>query len=384
MSADNSTTPALRKPAKPYPDFPLYAHASGRWAKKIRQRLHYFGKWEGGWQAALDAYDAQKDALHSGKKAREDPAGLMVKDLCSAFLNAKQSSVRTGELSQRSLSDYRGATDMLVKFFGGRRFVVDLGPDDFAELRAYMARRWGPVRLGNTIQRVRCVFKYGFDAELIERVVRFGAGFARPSKKVLRLARAKQGVKLFSAEEIRKILGIAGPSMKAMILLGINCGFGNADCANLPTLAVDLDKGWIDFPRPKTGIERRCPLWPETVTAIREALAVRPEPKDLADAGLLFITKYGWKWSNDTSSNPISQETRKLLQELHIGGRKGIGFYTLRHSFRTVADASKDQPAIDHIMGHESPHMSSVYRETIDDARLQAVVDHVRKWLFGK
>jgi hypothetical protein len=34
-------------------------------------------------------------------------------------------------------------------------------------------------------------------------------------------------------------------------------------------------------------------------------------------------------------------------------------------------------------MGHEVPHMSSVYRETISDERLRAVADHVRAWLFG-
>jgi integrase len=57
-------------------------------------------------------------------------------------------------------------------------------------------------------------------------------------------------------------------------------------------------------------------------------------------------------------------------------------FYTLRHTFRTVADEAKDQPAVDFIMGHEVPHMSSVYRETISDVRLKAVADHVRAWLF--
>ena len=48
-----------------------------------------------------------------------------------------------------------------------------------------------------------------------------------------------------------------------------------------------------------------------------------------------------------------------------------------------MADEAKDQPAADFIMGHAREDMASVYRETISDARLQAVTGHVRTWLFG-
>ena len=187
---------------------------------------------------------------------------------------------------------------------------------------------------------------------------------------------------MFTAEEVRNLLAAAGPAMKAMILLGINGGLGNADCGRLPQSAIDLKKAVIDFPRPKTGIPRRFPLWTETVEAVIEALVKRPTHKREEDAGLVFVTKYGQAWEKDNTDQTLAKEFGKLLRALRINGRAGRGFYTLRHTFRTVADESKDQPAVDYMMGHEVAHMSSVYRETISDARLKAVADLVRAWLF--
>ncbi len=391
MSETHST--ARSKPAKPNPAFPLFPHAAGVWAKKIRGKTYYFGPWEDP-DGALTKYEQQKEALHAGRKPRPDSDALTVKEMVNLFLIEKEERVKQGELSARTWTDYKEATDILIKEFGKQRVVSDLGPDDFTLLRRKMAKHWGPHRLGKTIQCVRCVFRYAYDADLIDRPVRYGPGFDRPSQKTMRLHKAKQGVKLFTAEEIRHIVngtlvpGTEGPKLvragvqlRAMILLGINCGFGNSDCGQLPMPALDLDAGWINFPRPKTGVERRCPLWPETMSALRDVLAVRKEPKDEAHAGLVFITKYGESWAKDIADSPITKETRKLLNELGINGHRN--FYTLRHTHRTISDGAKDQPAADHIMGHESAHMSTTYREAIADERLTAVSDHVRAWLFA-
>ena len=79
-----------------------------------------------------------------------------------------------------------------------------------------------------------------------------------------------------------------------------------------------------------------------------------------------------------------SVAARSLIKQCGANGRKGVGFYTLRHVFRTVADATKDLPAIRLIMGHKDRGIDGVYREYIDDDRLLAVTNHVRQWLFGK
>lgn len=372
---------SANKPAKPYADFPLFPHATGRWAKKIRGRFHYFGRWDD-WQGALERYLDQKDDLHAGRTPRKSNEGLVVRDLLNRFLTAKQAMVDTGEIAARTFADYHTTCKTIGEAFGLARLVEDLASNDFEQLRRNLAKKRGPVALGNEIQRIRVVFKYAYDAALIDKPIRYGPTFKRPSKRILRKARNANGPRMFEADEIRSMIDAAGVQLRAMILLGINCGFGNTDCATLRKALVDLEGGWIDCPRPKTGVKRRCPLWPETVTALREAIGSRPEPKDEADAGLLFITKFGKPWGKETSDNPVSKETAKLLKSLGIQ-RKGVNFYALRHTFETIGGEVRDQVAVDHIMGHARDDMASVYRERISDERLRAVTDFVRQRLFG-
>jgi integrase len=70
---------------------------------------------------------------------------------------------------------------------------------------------------------------------------------------------------------------------------------------------------------------------------------------------------------------------QKPLAKIH---RAGLGFYALRHTFETIGGESRDQVAVNHVMGHADASMAGVYRERISDERLVAVVNHVHTWLF--
>jgi integrase len=397
---------SIEKPPKPYDDFPLTPHASGKWQKKINGKVYYFGKWatvvngvltrvEGdGWADALKEYQRQAADLHAGRRPRirhivsnddgDEPSGLTVADLCNRFLTAKLRKRQSGELGDRMFCDYKEITDMLVREFGSKRLVDDLAADDFEELRATMAERWGPVRMCNGVTRVKSVFKYGVESGLIERSVRYGPEFQKPDKSVLRRHRAKNGERMIEANALQDLIAAADVQMRVMILLGVNAGFGNLDCATLPLSAVNLNTAWVNFPRPKTGIARRCWLWPETVEALRAVLAERPTPRASADADLVFLQATGRRWVRITEksrTDNLSVHFMELLNKLDMH-RDGLGFYSLRHVHRTVADGARDAVACDVIMGHSDPSMGGHYRERVEDQRLRAVAEHVRCWLF--
>jgi hypothetical protein len=102
--------------------------------------MYYFGPWKDP-HAALAKYLAVKDDRHAGRTPRPEPGDLTLKDLANAFLNAKQELVDSGELSPRTWDGYKSACDFLVKRLGKKRFVADLGPDDFAIVRTKLAHR---------------------------------------------------------------------------------------------------------------------------------------------------------------------------------------------------------------------------------------------------
>jgi integrase len=387
------------KPDKPYHEFPLFAHQTKRWAKKIRGKMHYFGPWNDP-TGALDKYLEQRDDLHAGRKPRATVKGFTLRDLCNRFLTAKRHLVDTSELRARTFNEYFAVCEKLIEALGADRLVEDLRSDDFEELRAKLARGVGPVTLANLIQRARVVFKFAADncetADKRPIAIRYGQAFKRPAPRILRRAREAKGGKMFEAAELRTIIAAATQPLKTMILLGINCGFGNHDCGRLPLTALDLKNGWVDFARPKTEIPRRCPLWPETAEALREVIARRPAAKDPANAGLVFLTKYGASWFKEPPvrlkkediqgvDNPIAKEMAKLLKQLGLW-RAGRAFYALRHCFETIGGESLDQVAVDAIMGHapDSGDMSAHYRERISDERRRVVADHVRAWLLQR
>ena len=96
--------------------------------------------------AALKECDKKKDDLHAGRKPRAETGDLTVKGDVQSIPARQGGSLRRGEVTPRSWQDYKDACDLLVSHLGKGRLVADLDPDEFAELRKKIARRWGRAR----------------------------------------------------------------------------------------------------------------------------------------------------------------------------------------------------------------------------------------------
>lgn len=334
-TAKTSSKKARTKPRKPRKDFPLFPHANGQWCKKIRGRLHFFGVWDDP-QAALATWLEDKDYLLAGEERPSRVEGVTVGEIADEYYEAQSQKTADGELAEITLESNKRTCKRLVEALGLHTPIEALTPNSFSNLRSTLSTTLSARSLGIELQRIRSIFSFAVEQGLTDRPPRYGTSFKKPSEKAVRRERNKLGSQMFEADEIRDLLEVAGMPLKAMILLGVNCGFGNRDIAILQKSSVNLKTGVIDFPRPKTEVRRYVTLWPETIAALKEASKMRPAPKDKDDEKYWFITSHG---------------------ECYVRFAKNGGW----------RDAVRQY-----------------YRQRISDDRLRAVTDHVRKWLFPK
>ncbi len=295
---------------------------------------------------------------------------LNIGDLGDAYLTNKKKSI--GRIDQRTYDECQDAIQDFIDLIGDDAIVDDITPADFQKVRAALSKRFGPHRLKKWILLIRSMFKWASLPPLRLRLPHFGDSFGIPTRKEFRVAakasKDEDGPRVFSPDEIRKLIGKASPKLKAMILLAINGGMGNRDIADLTWKIIDREPGHLDYARGKTGVERRFPLWPETVKAIKAI----PRTADL-----VFVTRFGKPYIADVGKKHKDQIALRFATLCESAKVRPIGFYSLRRTFRTIADEKGDQRAVARIMGHLVEDVSSLYVEHISDQRLQIVVSFV-------
>ena len=138
------------------------------------------------------------------------------------------------------------------------------------------------------------------------------------------------------------MLFCAGPQMKAMMLLGLNCGLGNEDLAQLKTGHIKGGMARFSPAEDRSG----AALSPLAGNAGSVAAVIRPDDE------VVFRTKYGNSWGSKgtkSSNSPISFAFRHFCKGMGVY-KPGRGFYSLRHIAQTIGEESQDRAAVDFIL----------------------------------
>lgn len=380
--------------AKPYPTYPLTPRGDGRFTKRIIGNLHTFGR-SGDWRQALDEYLTVARQLHAGHKVSAPRAqlahGVTLRQLIGRYLDARKADMNDGHLHPRTWADYRNILLAFGRFTGPALPATELSTEHVDRWAAHLRHmKTGPRRFNAARAHLFAFLRHCFAAPWLVSFP-LGVGFKRAPKGKIRAVRKSR---LVEPRHVRILIDAADPQLRAMILLGLNGGFGNTDCATLPRAAVDFDNGVIKYGRTKTGIARTVPLWDET----RDALAV--VFKRRADDDLVFRTRHGNPWVRTTfnkNGKPVPKDSisqafadllesvcdllaRQTLRDLY----KGVGFYALRHTFITYANEVRDSDARRHIMGRKLAGLDDDYVESFFLPRLKVVTDHVRTRAFAE
>jgi len=176
---------------------------------------------------------------------------------------------------------------------------------------------------------------------------------------------------------------VADVKMRAMIWLGLNCGFGCTDCSELKWSDLDLVSARVKLPRRKTGISRDLPLWPETVESLE---------KISRTGSLVFYTSRGNPYIQTllktdgngnrryTTLNTITTKFSRLIKKPCLDVPKGTGFYTLRRTAATIAARSGDPFAVQRLLGHADLQMATRYVQDVS-AQTDRVIENSRKYV---
>jgi integrase len=404
-------------PKPPRRDFPLQPYGNGQWGKKIKGVRRYFGAWAD--PAAAEAlYWAEKADWEAGRNPRLRPAALpdgsaTLLETADRYLVSRREDLDSSDEEARiTAKTYAGCERAMKR-------LLEVVPEDFKRLRAQLGERVSVNTKAQYVVYVRAMFNWAVNVgKLLPRLPDWADQFRTVSKrqkdKSRYLFQKEHGERRFELEDARRIIlaceraaaripgnwgnhaemkmQIGSRLLLAGTLLGANCGPYSKDIAALTFADVDLDAGYVESLRSKTGFLWQATLWPETVAAIRSYLEVRPAPARVEWSARLFLTAIGFPVHHETrklvdgelkvhQSDALGQATAKLLSELGLKTR-GVSFGAWRHTFSSLAGSFGHDHIIKRIMGHEIQGSLDDYMK-LRPEQLRPVTEGVRGRLLG-
>lgn len=355
--------------------FPLTLHPTGQYCKKIKGKIYYFGSNK---KEALHKYLDQATYLHGCQEAEQKLTddNMTIKQLCDMYLKYQFSKVQANDLTAGHHNEQIGSLNRLTAFLECGQKIKNISTIDLQNYKRTLQKTHISVyRLNLHISIMKALFHWARENDILENIPNIDA-ISRG--KIIRCVKFT-----FDQEQINQLLSVADVKMQAMILFGLNCGFGCTDCAELKWSDLDRVNTRVKLPRRKTGISRDLPLWPETIKALEKI------PKT---GKLVFYTSKGNPYIRTifksdgngngkyTTLNTITTQFSRLIKRSGLDVPKGTGFYTLRRTAATMAARSGDPFAVQRLLGHADLQMATRYVQDVSK-QTDRVIQNSRKYV---
>lgn len=356
--------------------FPLTLHPTGQYCKKIKGKMYYFGSDK---KEAIQRYLDQAAYLHGCQTNLEKPTSdnMTLKQLCEMYLTYQYSKLQANDLTASHYNEQIGSLNKLIAFLGQTIEVNKISTLDLQNYKRKIQKSHvSASRLNLHISIMKALFHWARKNDILEHIPNIDA--------VSRDKIVHHEKFTFDHEQIGKLLTAADVKMRAMIWLGLNCGFGCTDCSELKWADLDLVNDRVKLPRKKTGILRDLPLWPETI----DALKIIPKTGALVfytSRGNPFVHTFAKTDSNGnrkySTQNTITTKFSRLIKKSRLKVPNGTGFYTLRRTAATIAARSGDPFAVQRLLGHANLQMATRYVQDVSK-QTDKVIENSRKYLI--
>ena len=286
------------------------------------------------------------------------------------------------ETAGATFSFYQGKARAFLAFLG-ERSQQDIGRIDAREILAFRkaeSERVSASTVNHALKFLRMVF---------EQAKRDGLLVDNPTADVSTLKKREGGERRpFTLPELSRLLAVADPEWKSLLLFGFYTGQRLGDLSRLTWSNVDLERQELRFTAAKTGRRQILPLATPLLRHLEtlpssDALAAPLHPRAfssvsrqgrtatvsrafydlMADAGLVVKRDRGKDLKGEGKSRSAARSTSE------------ISFHALRHTATSLMKNAGISPAIvGEFIGHESDAVNRIYTH-IETASLRRAAD---------
>jgi integrase/recombinase XerD len=273
-------------------------------------------------------------------------------DPVAEFLGALQ--VERGA-SPNTLLAYRRDLDGFRAFLErGGRHLHAIGVGELTEYLAWLKRRGlGNRSIARHLSAVRGLYRHLLEAGAISRDPSEHLDSPRPPRRLPRTLSVKDVVALLESPDISRPDGLRD---RALLELLYASGLRASETLGLRLGDVNLSAGYVT-PSGKGNRQRLVPVGAQALSWLRQYLKhARPRLVKRADAGVLFVNRYGRRLSRQALWDMLKKSARRA------GIRSGVSPHTLRHSFAThLLEGGADLRSVQAMLGHADISTTQIY-----------------------